>query len=421
MPKTTSLFAYLLRTAVLAAIGATFLGSIILWVNRIKGIEFLIMDIEVILSCIFMGILISFINYHKFLAPIPSLIQNVIELGKGNFTVHMNEAKSGELTPIARALNEAIQKIRALLNKVSEVSNKVSVSSVDLNSSTEETSHFTEEISISMDSMLKRSQEQTENMTETLQQINHLNESVLQVVESTKQASAISERASDFANKGQTEISNALDKMDEIAETFDDLTSVMEGLGGLSNEISQITDLITELSEQTNLLALNAAIEAARAGESGRGFAVVADEVRKLAEESSNSAKKINELIVKIQNESQHAIQAVRTNAEQFKTGRTAVNGSGHTFQQIAESIQLAVHEMQQLLQTTNELMNVSGHVSELSHQLQIAQQDVADKVKHSTSSTEQQLATIEEISSSSSTLVEMANQLQTFINEFQV
>ena len=76
---------------------------------------------------------------------------------------------------------------------------------------------------------------------------------------------------------------------------------------------------------------------------------------------------------------------------------------------------------MQQLLKTTNELMNVSGQVSDLSHQLQIAQQDVADKVKHSTASTEQQLATIEEISSSSSSLAEVASQLQAVIKEFQV
>ncbi len=421
VPKTTSLFAYLMRTVILALFGALILVSAILLLNHIKGSLFWSLDIEITIGCIIMGALISFVNYRKFLAPIPSLIHNVIEFGKGNFTVHFDEAKSGELAPIAHALNEAIQKISVLLNQVSEVSNRVSVSSADLSSSTEETSHFTEEIAVSMDSMLKSSQEQTENMNQTMTRIKHLNESVLQVVETTKQASLISEKASDFADKGHAEISIALTKMDHIAETFDELTNVMEGLGGLSNEISQITELITELSEQTNLLALNAAIEAARAGESGKGFAVVADEVRKLAEESSGSAKKINALIEKIQMESQRAIQAVKSNSEEFHTGRTAVQGSGNAFQQIMDSIQLAVQQMQQLLNTTNGLMNVSGQVSELSHQLQIAQQDVAGKVKHSTSSTEQQLATIEEISSSSSSLAEVASQLQAVIKEFQV
>ena len=62
------------------------------------------------------------------------------------------------------------------------------------------------------------------------------------------------------------------------------------------NQIKDLTDNILSIASQTNLLALNASIEAARAGEAGKGFAVVADEIRQLADDSRETANRIQEI-----------------------------------------------------------------------------------------------------------------------------
>lgn len=110
----------------------------------------------------------------------------------------------------------------------------------------------------------------------------------------------------------------AADKLHQLEEintraksSLDDIYEQTNTTNHSALKIQEVIGIITEIAEETNLLSLNASIEAARAGEQGRGFAVVASQIQKLAEQSNESARKIEEIVTYLISDSKQAVETM--------------------------------------------------------------------------------------------------------------
>jgi len=167
---------------------------------------------------------------------------------------------------ITRGITKPVTK---MVNNLSDSSGQIAISSTQLSDSSQE--------------IANGAQEQASSIEETTSSMEELSSMVKQNLENTRQASLLSEKATEASQSG-----------------FDKMTAMLAAMNGISKsteDIKNVIDVIDDIAFQTNMLALNAAVEAARAGEAGMGFAVVADEVKNLANRSSESAKETAAMI----------------------------------------------------------------------------------------------------------------------------
>lgn len=128
--------------------------------------------------------------------------------------------------------------------------------------------------------------------------------------------------------------------LEKISLSINEVSAGIQNMINLNNDISRevvearentkgtddILRFVQNVSNQTNLLGLNAAIEAARAGENGKGFSVVAQEIRKLSNSSSESIRRIDSVLKKIENSVVNISSKINESNSFFTTQATAFN-----------------------------------------------------------------------------------------------
>ncbi len=187
--------------------------------------------------------------------------------------------------------------------------------------------------------------------------------SVVEISQSTEEASAQAAAADEGASNGLAEVHNAISAMENIANAVEATAKKLDDLSRASAQIGKILTLTNNIADQTKLLALNATIEAARAGPAGRGFAVVASEVKGLAEQSAKASEEITKRVAALHGGMEIILKTMAQTNKAVSEGRRAIGDAGSTFDSMSRQVSAVASRMADI---TRILGNQSGLASEM-------------------------------------------------------
>ena len=344
------------------------------------------------------------------------------ELSKGNLHLEdLNVESSDELGSLTGAFNTMSRNLRELIRKMSTTSEQVAAASEELTASAQQSADASNHVAGTVSEVAEGMEDQLRNINQAKQNVDTVFTDITQMAEKARTVTDTSSQTAEAAQKGETLMNSAMDKMSHIESSVMESAEVVQKLGENSQQIGQIVDTISAIADQTNLLALNAAIEAARAGEHGRGFAVVAEEVRKLAAESQTSAEQIKERIASIQTSTEQAVNTMQGGTQNVQDGTAAIREVGEQFSAIMRMVNTIKEQMDEINASVQTVSNGATQIVDAVDSIDTVSRKTAENTQTISAATEEQSASTEEIASASQSLAKMATDLQEATGKFKL
>ncbi|WP_456301879.1 methyl-accepting chemotaxis protein [Pseudomonas protegens] len=283
---------------------------------------------------------LAWLLIRSIVVPIRQAVSVAEQVAAGDLGHPIHCEGSDETARLLKALARMQASLRETLQLISSTSTQLAAAAQQMSQSTYQDS--------------SRLQQQHNEIEQAATAVNEMTAAVEEVARNAVSTSDTTRQSTAQATQGQTRVTQTLDAIQAMSSDVGIALQQVQTLAEQSREIGKVLDVIRAIAEQTNLLALNAAIEAARAGEAGRGFAVVADEVRALAHRTQQSTQEIEQMIGRVQGDTDSVVQSMHGNSQRVAQTLSIAEQAGLALGEITRAME-QIHERNLVIASASE------------------------------------------------------------------
>ncbi|WP_167955854.1 methyl-accepting chemotaxis protein [Anaerosporobacter faecicola] len=418
-------FAYYLplKNADGQVVGMLFVGKVVTEVHKEVNAQIYSMaGCSIVMFIICMLIIFYFV---KRVAKDLTETENALsELEQGNLNLTFNDRIKNRGDEIGSILL-AVESLTTRFNRViKSLNSTVKMLIADGNNLEQLTSHSgktAEDISLAIEEISKGAITQATDVETATQSTANMGELISDIANDLNALQRISSEMQGAQTEATQNMQQLTEVNDKTTKAISKIATNIRKTDASVQMIGEAVNLITNIADETNLLSINASIEAARAGEAGKGFSVVAMQIQKLAEESNSSAKRIEEVIATLSQDSAASITIMEEVSGNIHEQEVRLADTLKKIEKANDGVKETAANIEKINGQAEECNSSREQVIDIIQNLSALSQENAASTEETTASMEELTATINVVAESAKKMQDVAQSLNNEVGYFKI